>query len=54
MFFIMKYYGGWEIRFYEHYKTEYEAFILLWNKLDLLPLSFELDLARLKEIEEMY
>jgi len=50
MFFIMKYYGGWEIRFYEHYKTEYEAFILLWNKLDLLPLSFELDLARLKEI----
>jgi len=54
MFFLMRYYGGWEIRFYEHYKTEYEAFILLWNKLDLLPLSFELDLGRLAEIEIMY
>ena len=44
----------WEIRYCEHYKTEYDAFILLWNKLDLLPLSFELDLERLKIIEMMY
>lgn len=54
MFFIPRYYGGWSIRYYEHYKTEYDAFILLWNKLDLLPVSLTLDLARLREIEEMY
>lgn len=48
------YHGGWGIRYFENYKTEYDAFICLWNTLDLMPLSFELDLRRLQEVEEMY
>jgi hypothetical protein len=47
-------YGGWDNEYHKNYKTEYEIFILLWNKLDLIPLSMELDLERIRQIEEMY
>ena len=52
--FIPAFYGGWGLWPYKKDNTEFEAFILLWNKLDILPLSLELDLQRLNQIEEMY
>lgn len=51
---ISRYNSVATINYYENYETEFNAFVLLWNKLDLFQLSFDLDLARLRQIEDMY
>jgi hypothetical protein len=45
------YHGGWRINFYK--TDEYDTFVALWNKLELIPISIRLDMPRIQQIREM-
>jgi len=48
------YYGVWRPFYFDDYKTEYDAFLLLWNCIDMIDVTLDLDLPRLQQIEEMF
>ena len=45
--------GAWKPFYFSDYKNEYNAFLLLWNCLDLVEATLDLDLPYLQQIEEM-
>jgi hypothetical protein len=51
---IVLFYGAWRPLYFNDYKNEYNTFLLLWNCLDLVEATLELDLPRLQQIEEMF